>query len=140
MDSLPNNLGRIECAPCNPNAEVWCFGCKWGATGYRPADNEKISHLVSEFSMNLLSGMPTVANVAVDTANLYERLIRQPSFEKGHPLPRWPAWAVERHIRNMREPQVRMALVMEDMISLMQKTSKHIINIKEVLSIIATTS
>ncbi len=128
---LPNNMGRIECVPCRQDAEVWCFGCKWGATGYRPADNERISHLVSEFSMNLLSGMSTIANVAIDTANLYEQLIRKTSIENGHPLPRWPAWAVERHIRNMREPQVRMALVMEDMISLMEKTSKHIVNINE---------
>jgi len=120
-------LGRIECSPSRQAGEVWCFGCMWGARGYRPVDSEKVKILVSEFNEHLLSGMSTVANVAIHTSYLYETMIRQPSLDMGHWLPEWPPWSVERHIRNMREPQVRLALTLERIIAVMDKTSKHVV-------------
>ena len=117
----------LPCASVNRDGAVWCFGCKWATEGFRPVDNIKIAKLVKKFVTNLLAGASTLANVAVDVSDFYEATIRKDSLELGRSMPRWPAWAVERHIRNVPEPQIRLSIMLQDLMAIIQNIQKHII-------------
>ncbi len=117
----------VPCSSVSRAGDVWCFGCKWATEGFRPVDNIKIAKLVKKFVTNLLAGASTLANVAVDVSDFYEATIRQPSLELGRSMPRWPAWSVERHIRNIPEPQIRLSIMLQDLMIIIQNIQKHIL-------------